>query len=173
MAAAVAVVLYFIAPGSQAHASNIFGTPTFAGTAAPEWQLKDPDGQPVKFSDFKGKVVILNFWATWCLVCRDEIPEFVALQKKYAAQGLTVVGVCMDDPGASVVKSFMKNLGMNYPVVIGTEKVADTIGGISHVPIDDLPTTFIIDRNGNIVTSHVGFYATQEVYEREIRPLLK
>jgi thiol-disulfide isomerase/thioredoxin len=158
----MAVVLYFIAPGSQAHASNIF-----AGAAAPEWQLEDPDGQPVKPSDFKGKVVILDFWATWCEPCRWETSVFVALQKQYAAQGLTVAGVSMDDAGASVVKSFMKNLGMNYPVVIGTEKLTDLHGGIS-----GLPTTFIIDRNGNIVTSHLGI-VSQEMLEHEIRPLLK
>jgi thiol-disulfide isomerase/thioredoxin len=164
MAAAVAVVLYFIAPGSQAQTGE---HERFAGAAAPEWQLEDPDGQPLKLSDFKGKVVILDFWATWCEPCRWEISVFVALQKQYAAQGLTVVGVSMDDAGASVVKSFMKNLGMNYPVVIGTERVADLYGGIS-----GLPTTFIIDRNGNIVTSREGI-VSQETLEREIRPLLK
>jgi peroxiredoxin len=158
MAAAVVAVLSFAAPWSQAHAST---------TAAPEWQLKDPDGQPVKLSDFKGKVVILDFWATWCPPCRAEIPGFVALQKQYAAQGLTVVGVSLDTAGVSVVKSFMKNLGMNYPVVIGDEKIAADYGGVSAIP-----TTFVIDRNGNIVTSHQG-YASQVVFESEIRPLLK
>jgi peroxiredoxin len=156
--AAVAAILYFAAPWSQAHAAT---------TAAPEWQLKDPDGQPVALSDFKGKVVILDFWATWCPPCKAEIPGFVALQKQYAAQGLTVVGVSLDTAGASVVKSFMKNLGMNYPVVIGDEKIAADYGGVSAIP-----TTFVIDRNGNIVTSHQG-YASQLVFESEIRPLLK
>ena len=158
IAAAVVAVLSFATPWSRAYAST---------TAAPEWQLKDPDGQPVALSDFKGKVVILDFWATWCPPCRAEIPGFVALQKQYAAQGLTVVGVSLDTTGASVVKSFMQHLGMNYPVVIGDEKIAADYGGISAIP-----TTFVIDRNGNIVTSHQG-YASQVVFESEIRPLLK
>ena len=89
------------------------------------------------------------------------------MQKQYAAQGLTVVGVSLDTAGASVVKSFMKQLGMNYPVVIGDEKIAANYGGISAIP-----TTFVIDRNGNIVPSHQG-YASQLVFESEIRPLLK
>src|SRR5690348_13547526 len=87
--------------------------------AAPDWHLSDVDGKPVKLSDFKGKVVILDFWATWCPPCRAEIPEFVAIQKKYADKGFTVIGISLDQQGASVVKSFMNQLGMNYPVVIG------------------------------------------------------
>ena len=138
-----------------------------ATTAAPEWQLKDPDGQAIKLSDFKGKVVILDFWATWCPPCRAEIPEFIALQKQYAAQGLTVVGVSLDTDGAAVVKSFMKRNGMNYPVVIGDDKIAGDYGGISAIP-----TTFVLDRTGNIVSSHQGF-ASQVVFESEIRPLLE
>jgi peroxiredoxin len=158
MTAALAAIFWLGTASFEARAST---------TAAPEWQLNDPDGQPVKLSDFKGKVVILDFWATWCPPCRAEIPGFVALQKQYAAQGLTVVGVSLDTAGASVVKSFMKNLGMNYPVVIGDEKIAADYGGVSAIP-----TTFVIDRNGNIVTSHQG-YASQLVFESEIRPLLK
>jgi thiol-disulfide isomerase/thioredoxin len=155
---AVAGILWFAGPLYQARA---------AATAAPEWQLNDPDGKAVKLSDFKGKVVILDFWATWCPPCRAEIPGFISLQKQYAAQGLTVVGVSLDTDGASVVKSFMKRVGMNYPVVIGDEKIASNYGGITAIP-----TTFVLDRNGNIVTSHQG-YASQVVFESEIRPLLE
>lgn len=135
-------------------------------TAAPSWQLNDLEGQAVKLSDFKGKVVILDFWATWCPPCRAEIPGFIALQKQYAAQGLSVVGVSLDTAGSSVVKTFMQRLGMNYPVVLGDEKIAADYGGIAAIP-----TTFVIDRNGNIVSSHQGF-ASQVVFESEIRPLL-
>ena len=155
---AVAGIFYFAGPLYQAKAAT---------TAAPDWQLNDPDGQTVKLSDFKGKVVILDFWATWCPPCRAEIPGFIALQKQYAAQGLTVVGVSLDTDGPSVVKSFMKRIGMNYPVVLGNEKTAADYGGITAIP-----TTFVLDRNGNIVSSHQGF-ASQVVFESEIRPLLE
>jgi peroxiredoxin len=158
MCAAAAVIFSFACPLHEVQAAT---------SVAPEWQLNDPDGQTVKLSDFKGKVVILDFWATWCPPCRAEIPGFIALQKQYAAQGLTVVGVSLDTAGAAVVKSFMKKLGMNYPVVIGDEKIADQYGGISAIP-----TTFVLDRDGNIVSSHQGF-ASQDVFESEIRPLLK
>ena len=158
VSAAVAGLFCFVGPLYQAHAAT---------TAAPEWQLNDPDGQTVKLSDFKGKVVILDFWATWCPPCKAEIPGFIALQKQYAAQGLTVVGVSLDTAGAAVVKSFMKRTGMNYPVVIGDDKIAGDYGGISAIP-----TTFVLDRTGNIVSSHQGF-ASQVVFESEIRPLLE
>jgi thiol-disulfide isomerase/thioredoxin len=155
---AVAGIVWLMGPLQQARAAT---------TAAPEWQLNDPDGKAVKLSDFKGKVVILDFWATWCPPCRAEIPGFIALQKQYAAQGLTVVGVSLDTDGASVVKAFVKKAGMNYPIVLGDEKIASDYGGITAIP-----TTFVLDRNGNIVTSHQG-YASQTVFESEIRPLLE
>src|SRR5579859_4532983 len=137
LAAAIAAILFSSTSLLQAEAPR---------TAAPAWQLNDIDGQSVKLSDFKGKVVILDFWATWCPPCKAEIPGFIALQKQYAAQGLTVVGVSLDTAGASVVKQFMQRVGMNYPVVIGDEKIAGQYGGI-----EAIPTTFVIDRNGNIV----------------------
>lgn len=138
-----------------------------ATTAAPDWQLIDTDGRTVKLSDFKGKVVILNFWAIWCAPCRAEIPGFIALQERFGFQGLTVVGVSVDPDAASEVKSFMERLGGNYPVVIGDEKVAVDYGVVSAIP-----TTFVLDRKGDIVTSHLGF-TKQAVFESEIRPLLE
>ena len=153
---AVAGILLFASPLYRANAAT---------TAAPDWQLKDLDGQTVKLSDFKGKVVILNFWATWCGPCRAEVPIFKELQEKYAAQGLTVVGVS-DDTGVSDVKSYVMQTGINYPVVLGDEKTVADYGGFTAIP-----TTFVIDRNGNIVTSHQGAQS-KKVFESEILPLL-
>ena len=134
--------------------------------AAPEWQLKDLDGKPVKLSDFKGKVVILNFWATWCPPCRKEIPTFVSLQKQYADKGLVIVGVSLDEKGPGVVKPFVAKMGINYPVVMGDPKTAADYGGIAVVP-----TTFVIDRNGKVAAEHQGD-AERATFEAEIKPLL-
>jgi peroxiredoxin len=136
-------------------------------TAAPDWQLSDVDGKTVKLSDFKGKVVILDFWATWCPPCRAEIPGFIAIQKKYADKGFTMVGVSLDEQGASVVKPFMRQLGMNYPVVIGNQRIVSDYGGITAIP-----TTFVIDRQGNVVAAYQGF-TDQSTFESVIQPLLE
>ena len=133
---------------------------------APAWELKDLDGKAVKMSDFEGKVVILDFWATWCPPCRKEIPGFVELQKQYGDKGLVVIGVSLDEEGPSVVKRFNEQNNVNYPVVMGDEKVVKAFGGV-----EGIPTTFIIDRKGNIVKKHVGF-AAKEVFEKEIKELL-
>jgi thiol-disulfide isomerase/thioredoxin len=130
----------------------------------PVWELKDPDGKLVKSSDFDGKVVILDFWATWCPPCKAEIPGFIELQKKYGEKGLVVIGVSLDEQGLSVVKQFMKEFGMNYPVVMGDVKLMQDFGGTA------IPTTFVIDRSGKIVAKHVGF-ASKETFEKEITPL--
>jgi peroxiredoxin len=133
---------------------------------APSWELKDVNDKTIRSADFKGKVVILDFWATWCAPCRKEIPGFIALQKKYAQQGLVIVGASVDEGGASMVKQFMEKLGMNYPVVLTDEKMQDQFGGIEVVP-----TTFVIDREGHIVKKYFGLTDEGE-FEQEIKPLL-
>jgi len=137
-----------------------------ARTPAPDWKLTDLNGKRVSLSDFSGKVVILDFWATWCMPCRIEIPHFVELQKQYGAKGLAVIGVSLDEQGPDVVKRFVKQVGVNYPILIGNEKIAEKYGGIVA-----LPTTFVIDRKGRIVSQHIG-YDDKAVFEKEIQLLL-
>lgn len=133
--------------------------------AAPAWQLPDIDGKLVSLADLKGKILILDFWATWCPPCRQEIPGFVALQRKYQDRGLVVIGVSLDKQGPSVVKPFALQFAMNYPVLMGNKKIITDYG------IEVIPTTFIIDQQGNIVTVHEGF-ADSATFESEILPPL-
>ncbi len=133
---------------------------------APDWQLKNLEGKPVKLSEFKGKVVLLNFWATWCPPCREEIPDLVSLQRQYAARGLVVLGISMDEGGPARVASFAKTFEINYPIVMGDEKTSAAYGGIQV-----LPTTFIIDRKGKVVDGLQG--ATDRAgFEEKIKPIL-
>lgn len=132
---------------------------------APPWKLKNLEGKPVRLSDFKGKVVLLNFWATWCPPCREEIPELVSLQKQYAPQGLVVLGIAMDEGDPAAIARFAKRKEINYPIVIGTPETAEAYGGVQI-----LPTTFVIDRSGKIVDGLEG--ATDRAgFEAKIRPL--
>ena len=133
---------------------------------APDWQLKGLDGKTIHSGDFKGKVVILDFWATWCGDCRAEIPSFIALQKQYEKQGLVVIGASVDEGGANVVKPFAQKLGMNYTVGLADDQVQQAFGGI-----EATPTTFVIDRGGHIVKKHLGLTEKDE-FEAEIKPLL-
>jgi thiol-disulfide isomerase/thioredoxin len=132
---------------------------------APKFSLTDISGQKLTLDDYKGKVILLDFWATWCGPCRIEIPGFVELQKRYRDQGLAVIGISMDD-GPEPVKDFYKQFNMNYPVAVGDEKLAEMYGGIL-----GLPTTMLIGRDGRIYAKHVG--ATDlSVFESEIKELL-
>jgi thiol-disulfide isomerase/thioredoxin len=138
------------------------------GSAAPEWSLPGLDGKKVKLSDFKGKVVILDFWATWCPPCREEIPSFIQIQKDYADKGVVVVGIALDEEGESAVKPFAKKQGINYPIVMDkTSKTGDLYGGV-----EGIPTTFIIGADGKIVAKHVGLTSKEE-FIKELSPLLK
>lgn len=147
----------------SAHASD----PATTGVSlAPAWKLKDLNGNEVSSSDFKGKVVMIDFWATWCPPCRMMIPGMVELQEKYKDQGLVIVGVSLDEQGPSVVKSFNKEFQVNYTSLMGTEEVVRAFGGVQGIP-----TSFLIDREGRIVSRHVG-YVSKEKLEAEIKPLL-
>jgi thiol-disulfide isomerase/thioredoxin len=126
----------------------------------PDLKLKDLDGKDVALADLKGKVVFVNFWATWCGPCQDEIPSLIDLQNKYAGKGFTVLGIAMDDDGKSVVAPFVakekyevngQKLLINYPVVIGSDEAADKFGGIM-----GYPTSFLISRSGKQIMKFQG-----------------
>lgn len=137
-----------------------------AGNAAPDFTLKDARGGSVSLASFEGKVVLLNFWATWCGPCKTEIPWFIELQNKYGARGFTVLGVSMDEEGWKVVTPYVAEHGMNYPVLLGDEKVNQLFGGI-----EALPTTMIVDRDGKFAYIHYGLVSAGQ-YEREIQDAL-
>jgi len=129
------------------------------GSVAPDFVLTDiKTGQPVRLSDFRGKAVLLNFWATWCPPCKVEIPWFIDLQKQYGPQGLAVVGVAMDDAGREKILKFDNDMSVNYPVLQGTETVGTAYGGV-----ESLPTTFFIDRQGRIVARVLGLRSRGDV----------
>ena len=134
---------------------------------APDFALKDADGKVVHLSDYKGKVVLLDFWATWCGPCKIEIPWFIDFQKKYQDKGFVVLGVSMDDEGWQIVKPFLTNLKVNYRVVLGTDQTAQAYGGV-----DALPTTFLIDRDNKIAAVHVGL-ANRKDFQHDIEELLQ
>lgn len=136
------------------------------GQPAPDFTLNTLDGKKMTLSDFRGKAVLLNFWATWCEPCKVEMPWFVDLQKKYASQGLQVVGVAMDDSSPADIESFAQKMGVNYPVLIGKEEVGAQYGGIEY-----LPSTFYIGRDGKILDHVFGLVSKSEI-ETDIQKAL-
>ncbi len=133
---------------------------------APDFTLKEASGKRLSLSDYKGKVVLLNFWATWCGPCKEEIPWFIQFEKEYGSQGFTVLGVSMDDDGWNVINPYVAQHGINYPIVLADEDVNERYGGI-----DALPTTLMIGRDGKVAVIHQGLAGRGE-YEKEIRELL-
>lgn len=135
--------------------------------AAPDFALTDANGKQIKLSDYRGKVVLLNFWATWCGPCTVEIPWFIEFEQQYRSQGFEVLGVSMDEDGWSVVKPYIAEHKLNYRVLLGNDSVSQLYGGV-----ESLPTTFIIDREGKFAFSpHVGLAGRNE-YLNEIQTLL-
>ncbi len=156
----VFVVAIGIALGTQRSMNSLIGQ------TAPQFTLQNLDGEIVTSSVFKGKVVVLDFWATWCPPCRMEIPDFIELQKEYGGKGFTFVGVSLDQDGPEVVKKFVKASGMNYPQLMGSVEVVSSYGNF-----EGIPTAFVIDKNGIIRNIFVG-YRPKDVFEKEIKKLL-
>jgi len=145
------------------------------GATEPDVTFPGLDGHDVSLASLKGKVVVVNFWATWCEPCRIEIPWMIGFQNKYAAQGFTMLGVAMDDEGKSVVGPWVattqfdvdgKQETMNYPIVLGNDDLAAKFGGLI-----GLPTTVVISRDGKIVKRFIGL-ASHDELEKEIQQLL-
>jgi peroxiredoxin len=135
---------------------------------APEFSLKDANGQTVRLADYRGKVVLLDFWATWCGPCKIEIPWFMEFEKEFKDQGFAVLGVSMDEDGWSAIKPYVQNMKMNYRVLLGNDAISTAYGGL-----DSLPTTLLIDREGGIASTHVGVSMGKEEFKDAIVKLLE
>jgi thiol-disulfide isomerase/thioredoxin len=147
-------------------APRIETSATIQHLPAPDFTLPQLDGHDLRLSSYRGKVVLLDFWATWCDPCREEIPHLVELQQRYGDSGLQIIGVSMDD-SSDPVRPFSQQFHMNYPVVMGTAQTGAMYGGILGLPI-----TFLIGRDGRIYTKHIGA-TSAEVFEKEIKSLLQ
>src|SRR5712692_461577 len=136
------------------------------GKMAPDFVLQSIDDKTVRLADFRGKAVLLNFWATWCGPCKIEMPWFVELQRQYGPEGLQVLGVAMDDASKEDIAKFAKDMGVNYPILIGKESVGDAYGGVQF-----LPTTYFIGRDGKVVAHEFGLKSRSE-FEDNIKKAL-
>jgi cytochrome c biogenesis protein CcmG/thiol:disulfide interchange protein DsbE len=176
--AAVAALVYAMVPGlpppsdlvnasASAKSSDDGVCPADAKPANLDFTVSDMQGNKVALSSYKGKVILLDFWATWCPPCKAEIPGFVELQETYGGQGLQVVGVSVDDP-VDKLPPFAAEFGMNYPVLVGLgrDDLQDAYG-----PMWGIPTTFLINRDGKICRKHSGLVG-KERYEQDIKALL-
>ncbi|MFZ0759658.1 MAG: TlpA disulfide reductase family protein [Candidatus Sulfotelmatobacter sp.] len=153
VAFAVALMLYF-----GYHQARRTGLASAQSGVAPNFSLQSLDGKTMRLSDLRGKAVLLNFWATWCGPCKIEMPWFIDLQKQYGSQGLQIVGVAMDDASREDIAKFAKDMGVNYPILIGKESVGDEYGGVPA-----LPESFFISRDGKIVDKILGLEGKAEI----------
>ena len=144
------------------HVARPSGDPSasvnFKDQIAPDFELKALDGATVHLTDYRGKAVLLNFWATWCEPCKIEMPWFVELQKKYGPQGLQVVGIAMDDASEQDIAKFAQKMGVDYPVLIGKESVGEAYGGVPYLPL-----TFYIDRSGKVTSKVPGLRSRSDI----------
>jgi cytochrome c biogenesis protein CcmG, thiol:disulfide interchange protein DsbE len=180
---ALLLAIVAVVPGCKSRSAKASGDDTGKSNDTAKSKLKDEpqvtfkalDGKDLELSSLKGKVVVVNFWATWCEPCRTEIPWMISFQQKYADKGFTLLGVAMDDEGKSVVEPFVQktqfdvdghSLTMNYPIVLGSDAIADKFGGLI-----GLPTTVVISRDGKIAKRFIGL-ASHDELQKEIESLL-
>ena len=148
----------------------VTGADNKASSVAPDFSLTDLNGDPYTLSELRGKVVLVNFWATWCGPCRYEIPDLSRLYDAYQDSGLIVLGISLDDAKTELVKKFAVNYKITYPVLHGPFKdllkITQIYGGVNAIP-----TTFIIDREGNIVKKYLG-PRSEKIFSEDIKPYL-
>jgi peroxiredoxin len=162
-AAALFLALAGFASGQPAMRAAL--APATGRKPAPEFALKDSSGRTVHLGDFRGQVVLLDFWATWCHGCKQEIPWFAGFEKAYHAQGLAVVGVSMDEGGWNVVRPFLAETHVPYPILLGDDATAKRYG------IGNLPDTFLIDRHGRVAAAYMGMVDKDDA-EAHIKTIL-
>jgi peroxiredoxin len=163
---AAAVLAASCSKSSNAHPKETASVEHPERKPAPDFTLQDANGTPVKLSDYRGKAVLLNFWATWCGPCTIETPWFVQFQQEFKSRGLAVIGVSMDEDGWKAIKPFVAEHKINYPILLGNDAVTQLYGGV-----DSLPTTFVIGRDGRVAYVHVGLAGKAE-YQSEILNVL-
>jgi thiol-disulfide isomerase/thioredoxin len=161
----IGMALLISNPGSSEATSGLLNVKD--RRPVPDFMSKDSKGVQNKLSDYRGKVVLLNFWATWCGPCKAEVPWFVEFESKFKGSGFAVLGVSMDDDGWKTVRPFMVQEKMNYTVMLGDEAMASKFGGI-----DSLPQSLLIDRKGRIAVKQMGL-TSQAAYREEIVELLR
>jgi len=154
---ALALVLLVLGACSKSGAVEI-------GSKAPDFTLTDIEGNNVSLAEFSGKVVIVDFFASWCPPCRMEVPDFIALMNEYGSGDFAMIGVAVEDLGAA--KSFGEKMKINYPVLVDDGKVSGAYG-----PIRSIPTTFVIGKDGNVARVYIG-YREKAVFEKDIKELL-
>jgi thiol-disulfide isomerase/thioredoxin len=176
-ASAVTALVYTMVPSLPSPAADLealargedaaAACPANAKKANLKFTVTDMNGEKVTLASFKGKVIVLDFWATWCGPCKVEIPHFIEFQQKYGAKGLQVVGISVDDP-VDKLTPYVKEMGMNYPVLqgLGHDDVQDAFG-----PILGIPVSVMISRDGKVCATHTGLTG-KDVFEQEIQSLL-
>ncbi len=148
--------------------SLLLSVPAQAATPVPHFALSSvTDGKTIDTNAFRGKAMLINFWATWCPPCRKEIPSLIALQEKYSAKGFTVIGLSTDEGGSSLVAKFVQKMGINYPVAISDNATPRNFGNILGIP-----TSFLVDKEGNVRKRYDG-YVDHETLERDLLQILK
>jgi peroxiredoxin len=159
------VVAFVVVPCLPCPSAEPAVAPASQRAAAPDFTLTDSNGKAIRLADYRGKVVLLDFWATWCTGCKVEIPWYMEFQKKYQRRGLSSIGVAMDEEGWDKVTPYLRQKPITYPIVVGDADLAKTYN------VTSLPVTLLIDRHGRVADAHSGMVVKAE-WEREIRALV-